>query len=147
MVVHTPVVSGWLRRRTVVALTLACVWATGGCSADDSERLVGKWVPSDVPSVDLGPDFDPSSASITFDDGGEWTASDGCNDMTGKYTLDDDGNFTSDAGSIAGVGCSGGQIPHDLLLSQTDHVTFHSDETAVFESSDDEPLLTLSPDS
>lgn len=94
---------------------------------------------------DLPPDFDARLASITFDGDEGWTASDGCNDLTGEYTLDDSGNFTSVAGSIAGVGCSGGQIPYDLLLSQTDHVTFQSDETATFESSDDERLLTLSP--
>jgi hypothetical protein len=65
--------------------------------------------------------------------------------MTGDYTLDDGGSLTVDAGAVAGVGCSGGQIPYDLLLSQTDHVTFEPDGTAVFESSDDKVLLRLSP--
>lgn len=94
-----------LLRRTVAALILtSTAWAIGGCSSDHSDSLMGEWEPTDVPSVDLPSDFDARSVSITFDDDGGWTASDGCNDLTGEYTLDDDGNFTSDAGSIAGVG-------------------------------------------
>jgi heat shock protein HslJ len=131
--------------RTVAAVTLVAVLVTSGCGSDDSEKLVGRWEPIDVPSVNLAPSFDRSAARITFDDGGGWTASDGCNDMTGEYTLDDGGSFTVDAGSVAGVGCSGGQIPYDLLLSQAEHVTFKPDGTAVFESSEDELLLTLTP--
>jgi hypothetical protein len=131
-------------RHTVAALTIAAAFLVGGCGAKDSDRLVGNWEPTEVPSVDLAPSFDRSTAEINFDTDGGWTASDGCNDLTGNYTLDDDGNFTVEAGSV-GVGCSGGQIPYDFLLAQTDHVAFKSDGSAEFESSDDDLLLALSP--
>lgn len=115
-----------------------------GCSedADTAERLHGNWIPAEAPSVELSKQFDPSAAQITFHSDGTWSASDGCNELSGTYSIEGT-SFSAEGDSGAGVGCGGGQIPYDLLLTQTDHLAFNDDGTVTFESSRDVKLLVL----
>lgn len=135
-----PVLAAWL-----------CVLVAGltaGCSRDGvDERLVGRWQPVDVPSAHLTSTFDPGTAVIEFNKDGTWRASDGCNDLDGSYSADaSSGDFEADPGGpSAGVGCGDNEVPYDYLLPDVDHVSFHNDGTAVFESGSGEPIMTLTP--
>lgn len=141
-----------LRGCLATAMIVLAISANGCDDSGDNaqgvtDQLVGAWTPDEVPSVQFGSTFDPASARIMFHRNGDWTASDGCNNLSGTYTLDGGGQFSSESGSFAGIGCGGGQIPYDELLAQTDQVTFKDDGTALFESSTSAQILTLSPSS
>lgn len=119
-----------------------------GCSGDGvDERLVGRWQPVDVRSVHFTATFDPATAAIVFNKDGTWQASDGCNNLAGSYSADaSSGDFESDPGGpSAGVGCGDNEVDYDRLLPDVDHVSFHDDGTAVFESGSGEPVMTLIP--
>lgn len=139
-------------RRALVsaALVLACL-ILSSCSDDAedppaSERIVGTWEPVEVPGVEFSSSFDTSTARVTLDDEGNWSGSDGCNDLQGHYTITDDGDFVSSGDPVAGEECSGGgQVSYEFLFAQTDKVEFTSDGDALFKTSAGENVLVLEP--
>ena len=121
---------------------------TAGCAGDGvDERLVGRWQPVDVRSVHFTSTFDPAAAAIVFNKDGTWQASDGCNNLDGSYSADaSSGDFEAEPrGPSAGVGCGDNEVDYGYLLPDVDHVSFHDDGTAVFESGSGEPIMTLTP--
>jgi META domain len=129
----------------IVAATVMGVGLLVGCgSGAGSDRLVGTWLPKKAPTSQLEPSFDPSTATITFRESGRWVASDGCNKLSGSYELSGS-KLTSDGDPIGGVGCMGGNLSYDLLLSETRSVKFLHNGTVAFESPSGKELLVLSP--
>jgi hypothetical protein len=96
-----------------------------------------------VPSAHLTPDFDPLRAPISFDTSGSWKANDGCNHLTGQFSVDGDGSdFSSLHDTVLGVGCDN-EVDYDQLLGDVDHVAFPSDTSAVFRSPGGKLILRL----
>lgn len=64
--------------------------------SDGAASLLGKWVPDPAPAG--APRLRP--VYVDFRDGGTWSGSDGCNELTGRWQAGPDGSF----GSTVGVG-------------------------------------------
>ena len=114
-----------------------------GCSARDSDDLVGIWYPIKASGSDFPPALDLSAALVTFKSNQNWIAFDGCGQLSGTYSLGEDGSFQSSGNAVSDVGCVGGAIPYDVLFSQTDHVEFQDDGDALFEDAQGRQLLIL----
>lgn len=115
------------------------------CSSRDSADIAGRWVPDTVPSAELGADFQPADAVIEFDEDGRWTASDGCNELGGTYSLDGDRFRAKSPGGLGGVGCLDGEVRYDVLLSDVRTVTA-ADGRLEFLDEGGELVLRLRPE-
>lgn len=116
-----------------------------GCSGEDSlkdQEIAGTWVPQEVPSEVWGPDFDPASATVTFEEDGTWSASDGCNTMVGHFDIDGY-EIELSTGSFAGGECLGGKVSYDEIFPDAERVEASGNELEFFDDSD-ELLLRLS---
>lgn len=98
-----------------------------GCSGSDpgppdppgpDVNLVGTWIPREVPTAEWGPDFHPSSAKITFNDDGSWSAQDPCNKVLGTYEINGSGFSSPPPSGEVGVECAGGSVEYPTLLAQ-----------------------------
>lgn len=118
----------------ILALVVAC-----SDTAQDVD-LSGEWVPDAVPSASIGPGFDPLKATIRFSDDGTWTASDGCNELSGTYTIDGDKFKSPPGGALLGVGCVHGQVQYADLLEDAAVVT---ESDALVEFYDDSGNMVL----
>lgn len=125
--------------------------ATGCTTEADSPRgpLVGTWGAQQFPEDPRYPDSQAQPpnplARLTFNPDGNWSGTDGCNELSGEYDLEEDGSdFESAAGSIAGVGCIGGNVPWDRLLADTEKVVVKDDETLDLLSSGGDLIVRLS---
>lgn len=104
-------------------------------------QIAGTWVPQEVPSEKWGPSFNPKKATITFDNEGEWTANDGCNDLGGEYAVDGD-DFDA-TGDFVGTGCLGGLVPYDqIIMRDAERVDVSGDQLEIFDD-DDQLLIRL----
>lgn len=100
--------------RAVQVAVVATLLTVTACGGDQDVDLVGRWVPTEVPSHTFEPDFDLATVGIDFADG-TWIGNDGCQDLYGEYSVDSD-RFTSPPGSGAYVGCTGNTVPYLELL-------------------------------
>lgn len=101
--------------RIVQGTLLASLLTLTACGGDEQVDLVGRWVPTKVPSQTFEAGFDLGRLPVAFDADGSWIGHDGCQDLYGKYSVDSD-RFTSPLGSGAYVGCTGNTVPYlDLL--------------------------------
>lgn len=57
----------------------------------------------------------PDDPMLTFSPDGTWTGSDGCNGISGTFTIGQRGEFTSQAGGQRLIEC--GNVPHTDLLA------------------------------
>lgn len=112
----------------------------GGCGASQEDaKVIGTWVPVEVPSEQWGTDFDPAKAAITFNDDGDWIASDGCNHNQGEYSIDGE-EFTSPlASNLGGVGCPYGTVPYEELLAAADRLEATQKELRFYDGGHDDP--------
>ena len=93
------------------ALALALLTGCSGQSGSSSngsvpttDELVGTWVVDETFDVETQP-------YLTIEDGGGWTASDGCNTVTGTWELASDGSLTTTAGPSTLIYCDGKPLP------------------------------------
>ena len=92
-----------------LALTLltGCSGQSGSASngsVPTTDELVGTWVVDETFDVETQP-------YLTIEDGGAWTASDGCNTVTGTWELASDGGLTTTAGPSTLIYCDGKPLP------------------------------------
>lgn len=142
-------VTRWRPKRTLqvvahVLTALSLVVAVGCSQSSQQVRLDGSWVPEAVPSGTFGPQFDPTKAAITFRDDGTWSASDGCNDLSGTFTVSGERFESASRGGLLGVGCVRGQVEYEELLD-TAVLVRRSGADLEFYDGDDNLVLRLRP--
>ena len=91
---------------TWVCCLLLLVAVLCGCGNDDVDAIQGTW----RPVVLLGRDysaFQPQNGDVTvvFTGSELFTANDGCNEVSGRFSLGPDGTFSAEAQSTTDVGC------------------------------------------
>ena len=136
--------SAYGRAALCVALGLLAVVA--GCSGQvDGPAVAGTWIPVKVPSEHWGSSFDPQAASITFEDGGDWSASDGCKRLDGEYSIEGDRFSSPMSSNSVAVGCVGGEVPYDRLLAKARRVV-RTDTHLRFFDRTDHLIIELRPE-
>jgi hypothetical protein len=132
----------WLTRRTwrtwrtslAVALSAGLLSAVAACAiggadagaADPSAsnpvtRILGTWMPVEIPGYVVPPGF-PNAfalATITFDGKGHWHGSDGCNQLLGTYRVGVDGVISTTSSPTTLIGCA--NVPNARVLHAATH--------------------------
>lgn len=80
------------------------------------ELLVGSWsaVPPQSAPPDGGPGAEWPEASLTLDEDGTWSGTDGCNGGRGRWNADDGGSIIATSGPQTLVGCNNIDAPRWL---------------------------------
>ncbi|WP_433161799.1 META domain-containing protein [Kribbella sp. CA-247076] len=72
----------------------------------------------------------PDDPVIEFKPDGTWTGSDGCNGLSGTYTIGQRGEFTAKAGPQRLIGCD--NVPHTAVLQGAKRITLETDTLKFF---------------
>ena len=89
---------------TLLAGCSSSAGSTSTGSVPGTDELVGTWVVDETFNVETQP-------YLTIEEGGDWTASDGCNTVTGTWELASDGTLTTTAGPSTLIYCDGKPLP------------------------------------
>jgi len=112
-------------------------------SSEDDQRadagalpaaLIGTWQPewiAEFTNLDVAGSDEPL---VTFRADGRWWGSDGCNSLSGKYSLSSTGKFSAETGLSTAVGCSFESVPHSTLLSAAETVVVRGDTATFFDA-------------
>lgn len=130
------------------ALVLSIVFClqTTACSTDDppddSASIAGSWRPveADVPATEWT-QSSPVTVDLRLTADGSWSASDGCNDLSGTFKVAEDANVSFALGLNATVGCSGPSLDYSSILPRVTSYEVASDELRLF--AEDEQVLRL----
>lgn len=114
---------------------LAITVALSACASSDNSSagtaeaidLVGTWTTSETFSSA------PEQPYLVLDADNAWRGSDGCNTVTGTWTLADDGTFSATSGPQTMIGCEGAPLP--MVISTAVSVAV-SGSTATFTDAD-----------
>ncbi|ONI71639.1 hypothetical protein BWI15_15895 [Kribbella sp. ALI-6-A] len=79
-----------------------------------SEQLAGTWRPLKMDGVNGLKTARPDNPTLTFNSDGTWTGSDGCNGISGTFTIGQRGEFTGTAGNQRLIECA--NVPHTAVL-------------------------------
>jgi heat shock protein HslJ len=63
----------------------------------------------------------PEDATLTFNADGTWIGSDGCNGLSGTYSIGQRGEFTAKVGPQRLAGCN--NVPHTLILQTAKRIS------------------------
>ncbi|GAA1550090.1 META domain-containing protein [Kribbella lupini] len=89
-------------------------------------ELAGTWRPLKMDGFGTLKTARPDNPTLTFNTDGTWTGSDGCNGISGTFTIGQRGEFTGTAGNQRLIECA--NVPHTAVLQaakrvSTDHTT------------------------
>ncbi|WP_432941503.1 META domain-containing protein [Kribbella sp. CA-253562] len=79
-----------------------------------SEQLAGTWRPLTMDGFNGLKMARPDNPTLTFNSDGTWTGSDGCNGISGTFTIGQRGEFTGTAGAQRLIECA--NVPHTAVL-------------------------------
>lgn len=135
-------------RTTIIlpaAVTVVAAALLAGCATSsdvpspvvESASVLGVWV--------LDEDFDtaPQTPYLAFAGDDSWQGSDGCNTVTGTWSVEDDGTLTVTAGPSTLIACDGAPLP--TILSTATHLTVDGG-TLVLTGPDGDTVLTITTD-
>jgi len=123
---------------TVVALNLmsSCGDSGSGNTSTGAERLVGVWQPTELngaPYADTGDE----PITVEFTEEGRYETSDGCNAVTGVYSLEES-RFSSDGTGMSEVGCTGERVPIPEVLNETSEIRFSGNQMTMLNQQEEE---------
>jgi hypothetical protein len=79
-----------------------------------SEHLAGTWRPLTMDGFNGLKTARPDNPTLTFNSDGTWTGSDGCNGISGTFTIGQRGEFTGTVGNQRLIECA--NVPHTAVL-------------------------------
>jgi heat shock protein HslJ len=88
--------------------------------AATAETVAGSWRPVKLSGFTALKAARPDDPIITFNPNGTWTGSDGCNSLSGTYSIGQRGEFTSTSNGQRQVGCD--NVPHTAVLQSTKRI-------------------------
>jgi len=103
----------------------AAVSTAAQAPAATAETVAGSWRPVRFSGFSTLKTARPDDPIITFKADGTWTGSDGCNSLSGTYSIGQRGEFTSTSNGQRQVGCD--NVPHTAVLQSTKRI--ESDKT------------------
>lgn len=92
-----------------------------------SHQLSGTWRPLKMDGFTTLKTSRPDNPTLTFNPDGTWTGSDGCNGISGTYSIGQRGEFTGTAGSQRLIEC--GNVPHTAVLQAAQRIS--ADQTTL----------------
>jgi hypothetical protein len=95
--------------------------AAGTTPVTTMQSLSGTWRPvrlSGFTTLKVGRPEDPT---LTFSPDGTWTGSDGCNGISGTFSIGQRGGFSSHANGQRLIEC--GNVPHTLVLASAKRIS------------------------
>jgi heat shock protein HslJ len=95
-----------------------------------AESVSGTWRPMQMAGLTTLKAQRPDDPLIEFKPDGTWTGSDGCNGLSGTYTIGQRGEFTAKAGPQRLVGCD--NVPHTAVLQGAKRITLDADTLKFF---------------
>ncbi|WBQ06700.1 META domain-containing protein [Kribbella sp. CA-293567] len=98
----------------------AAVSTAAKAPAATVETVTGSWRPVRLSGFTTLKAARPDDPVITFNADGTWTGSDGCNSLSGTYTIGQRGEFTSTSNGQRQVGCE--NVPHTAVLQSTERL-------------------------
>jgi heat shock protein HslJ len=72
----------------------------------------------------------PDDPVLVFKADGSWTGSDGCNGLSGTYTIGQRGEFKAEIGPQRLIGCD--NVPHTAVLKDADRITLDAETLKFF---------------
>jgi heat shock protein HslJ len=94
---------------------------TSQAPAATAQTVVGSWRPVRLSGFTTLKAARPDDPTITFNADGTWVGSDGCNGLSGTYSIGQRGEFTSKSGPQRMVGCD--NVPHTAVLAASKRIT------------------------
>ncbi|MEV6282083.1 META domain-containing protein [Kribbella sp. NPDC051770] len=101
--------------------------------AADASKLAGTWQPLKLEGFNALKTARPDNPSLTFNSDGTWTGSDGCNGISGTFTIGQRGEFTAKAGPQRLIDCDA--VPHTAVLQAARRISA-DDKTLRFYAGD-----------
>nr|WP_202893997.1 META domain-containing protein [Kribbella italica] len=85
-----------------------------------SQQLAGTWRPLRMDGFSTLKTARPDNPVLTFNTDGTWTGSDGCNGISGTFTIGQRGEFTGTAGNQRLIECA--NVPHTAVVQAAKRV-------------------------
>nr|WP_239063304.1 META domain-containing protein [Streptomyces sp. SID13031] len=95
--------------------------ATAEARAATAQTVVGSWRPVRLSGFTTLKTARPDDPIITFNADGTWIGSDGCNGLSGTYSIGQRGEFTSKSNGQREAGCE--NVPHTAVLAAAKRIT------------------------
>lgn len=111
----------------VVALCLFLIPLAVGCG-DDSDVLVGSWIPTSVSSDALPRGLEPTELPLRLEDNGKWEAEEGCRPVAGVWSVQDERLTIGSDSPHTGEYCVPPTVPYRELLATVTSFDLDGDE-------------------
>lgn len=112
---------------------------TATATVTSVEALSGTWRPVKFNGFTTLKSARPEDPTLTFNPDGTWIGSDGCNGISGTFTIGQRGEFTSQANGQRLIECS--NVPHTAILAAAKRISSHK-ATLRFFAGDGRELAT-----
>ncbi len=89
-----------------------------------AQSISGTWRPTKLDGYTTMKSARPEDPTLTFNPDGTWTGSDGCNGISGTFTIGQRGEFTSKADGQRLIECA--NVPHTAALNVAKRVAVDS---------------------
>lgn len=101
--------------------------STASATAATAQSVTGSWRATKMDGFTTLKTARPEDPIVTFNADGTWTGSDGCNGLSGTYSIGQRGEFTAKVGPQRLAGCS--NVPHTQVLLEAKRID--SDKTTL----------------
>lgn len=95
-----------------------------------AQAVTGSWRPVELDGFKALKTARPEDPIITFNADGTWVGSDGCNSLSGTYSIGQRGEFTSKSNGQRLVGCE--NVPHTAVLQASQRIVSDQKELTFF---------------
>ncbi|ADB34787.1 hypothetical protein Kfla_5782 [Kribbella flavida DSM 17836] len=109
------------------AATTPAPAVTSSAPTDSPPALAGRWRPLKMDGFTTLKTARPDNPLLTFNPDGTWIGSDGCNGISGTFTIGQRGEFTGKANGQRLIECA--NVPHTTVLQTAKRVT--ADQTTL----------------
>lgn len=112
------------------ASTPPSVSSSAQAPATTAQTVTGSWRPQVLAGFTTLKAGRPEDPIITFKADGTWVGSDGCNALSGTYTIGQRGEFSSQANGQRLIGCD--NVPHTAVLAAAKRISADTSSLAFY---------------